>query len=97
LLLSALSLTQAPLHTVSPAGHAHVPLVHDAPVAQAVPHAPQLATVLSGVSQPLAALPSQFPKPGRHDKTVHAPPAHADAAFGRLHTLPHRPQLFTSV
>jgi hypothetical protein len=28
---------------------------------QTVPHAPQLLTVLSGVSQPFAALPSQLP------------------------------------
>jgi hypothetical protein len=65
----------------------------------AVPHAPQLATVLLRLtSQPLAALLSQFPKPALHAPRPHMPPAHVAAAFaGAAHTLPHDPQFETVV
>jgi RNA polymerase subunit RPABC4/transcription elongation factor Spt4 len=36
--------TQAPLHTVWPAGHAHVPPEHDCPLAHTTPQPPQLFT-----------------------------------------------------
>jgi hypothetical protein len=68
------------------------------------PQLPVLLVVL--VSQPLAGLLSQLPQPGTQVPTSHvpAPPAspaafgtHVAVAFGRLHALPHEPQLFVSL
>jgi hypothetical protein len=44
------------------------------------------------VSQPLAAIPSQLPKPALHAMTAHAPALQVSVAFGRLHARPHAPQ-----
>ena len=39
----------------------------EAGLVHALPQRPQLVRVLSGVSQPLASLPSQLPNPGRKE------------------------------
>jgi hypothetical protein len=79
----------------------HTPIVHDAvaPIAgHALPHIPQWVTeLLSSVSQPLAAIPSQSPKPVSQLATAHIPIAHEAVAWGSMHRLPQRPQLFMSV
>jgi hypothetical protein len=71
----------------------HVPLLQLAPAAHARPHIPQLvALVLRLVSQPLAALPSQSPKPALQ-LSPHAPAAHVAVALApAAHILPHIPQ-----
>jgi hypothetical protein len=62
------------------------------------PHAPQLLTLVDVlVSHPFALLPSQFPKPELHAAIVHTPPTQAALAFANEQTVPHVPQLFTSV
>jgi len=69
-------------------------LAETAPAAEhAAPHAPQwLALVRRSVSQPLAPLPSQLPKPGAHVGT-HAPAAQAVAVVPAAeHAAPHAPQ-----
>jgi hypothetical protein len=57
-------------HRASPMlghGAAHVPPAHTSPAMHALPHVPQLlAAVRRSVSQPLAALLSQSPKPVAH-------------------------------
>src|SRR4051812_6288915 len=48
-------------------GHVQLPSAQMSPMGHALPQAPQLfASPASGLSQPLAALPSQSPKLGRH-------------------------------
>jgi hypothetical protein len=91
-----------PLQFAKPALHiptAHVPAAQTGAafaVAHTVPHAPQLFTLLCVfVSQPFAAFPSQSAKPALHIPIVHVPAVHPGVAFGRLHTAPHAPQLFT--
>jgi len=55
-------LTHALPHMVAPSEHAQLPALQFAPAGQALPHAPQWATLPArAVSQPLAALPSQLP------------------------------------
>jgi hypothetical protein len=57
------------------------------------PHAPQWAAVVArAVSQPLAGLLSQLPKPAVQLATVHAPFAQPSLVLGRLHARPHIPQ-----
>ena len=64
----------------------------------AMPHAPQWATVVAvPVSQPLAALPSQLPKPAAQLATAHAPAEQVGVALGRTQALAQRPQLATEV
>src|SRR5579871_5969261 len=59
---------------------------------------PQLAgSPLVLVSQPLATLLSQLPKPALHIPTVHIPAAQPATAFCALHFIPHMLQLFGSV
>ena len=78
-----------------PIAHAAVPL---AGVAQALPQAPQWASVLARVvSQPLAALLSQLPRPAAHIVTAHVPLLHAFVPPGSVQRVPHALQLFTSV
>jgi hypothetical protein len=69
-----------------------------AALGQLVPHAPQLLTVLVRLtSQPLLALPSQFPKPAVHVK-LHVLEAHtAVALVAPVQTRPHAPQLPVAV
>jgi hypothetical protein len=82
-----------PLEQVTP----HMPPAQVAvPLAygpHAVPQAPQLAVVLSVVSQPLPRTPSQLPKP-LVQVTPHAPPAQVAVplAYGP-HAVPQVPQL----
>jgi hypothetical protein len=54
-LLSVFSFTHLPLHAVCPAGQAQVPFVHCAPLAQALPHVPQLLVLESTSTQALFA------------------------------------------
>ncbi len=87
-----------PLQSPKPGEHAMVqrPLLQSAePLAlpQTTPQAPQLPTLPRLASQPLAALPSQLPKPVLQLATVHAPPAHPAVALGSEHAAPQRPQL----
>ncbi len=78
-----------------------MPPAHDWPAGQAAPHAPQFAALVrSGTSQPLALLPSQFPKFAAHEMPHDAPEqvvavTFAAAPFG--HTKPHAPQLVGDV
>ncbi len=58
-----------------------------------MPQPPQSPSVLSGVSQPFASLPSQLPKPGLHDAIAQVPPEHVAVAFARVQVVPHAPQL----
>ena len=60
-----------------------VPRSQRPPAAQAAPHAPQFKrSSVRSVSQPLAALPSQLPKPARQAPRAQAPPTQAEAALG---------------
>ena len=65
--------------------------------AHAAPQRPQLdGVVLRLVSQPLAALPSQSPKPAVQ-VTPHAPAAQVAVPLVASHALPQRPQFATVV
>ena len=76
---------------------AQAPMVH-APAAQPAvpfgmehsrPQTPQFAaSVEVVVSQPLAGLLSQLPKPSRQLESTHALPVHPATAFGKRHWLP---------
>jgi hypothetical protein len=79
------------LHVMAqaPATHVALPLL----LLQALPHAPQLETLVSSaVSQPFDAAPSQFPNPVEQVHNVHEPLAHDSLAFARSQTLPQVPQ-----
>jgi hypothetical protein len=88
-----------PSQSAKPALHAamvHAPAAHAA-VALASehvrPHIPQCTALMPRLtSQPLAALPSQLPKPALHDATVHMLAAHAAVALASEHARPHIPQ-----
>ena len=69
----------------------HSPAPEDG--AHATPQAPQLALVLRGVSQPLAALPSQSDQPGLQLRSSQVPVEQLEAALARLQEVPHAPQL----
>jgi hypothetical protein len=78
------------LHEAMP----QVPPVHDgvplAGVRHALPQAPQWASVvLRLVSQPLAAMPSQLPRPAAHIETMQAPPTHTLVPPGSAQRIPH--------
>ncbi len=76
--------------------HAHMLPLHVAFIAQDRPHSPQcsLVTVVS-VSQPLAAFPSQLPKPALHIPIVQTPAGQLAAAPGNAQPVPHPPQFVT--
>jgi hypothetical protein len=67
--------------------------------AQAAPHAPQLLRLSSGVSQPLAAKPSQSPNPelqvSLHLPDWQEPPVTLVPCVGQ--TVPQLPQLVASL
>jgi hypothetical protein len=64
---------------------------------QASPHPPQFAAlVVVLVSQPFAALPSQFPKPELHVGTQ-ALEVQVVVPFGLVQGLEHAPQLLMSL
>lgn len=68
-----------------------VPLVHAWPLPHATLHPPQLAVVLSWVSQPLAVV--QSPKPVLQAPIVHTPVLlHVAAALAKLHAMLQPPQ-----
>jgi hypothetical protein len=72
----------------------HAPLTQlgvPAVVEQILPQVPQLVTLLSDVSQPLAGLPSQSAKPVAHVGT-HAPDVQATVPLAFVQVLPHAPQ-----
>jgi hypothetical protein len=60
------------------------------------PHAPQSVVVASDVSQPVASLPSQLPKPAVHAPMAQVPVAQVALANARPQLDPQPPQL-TSV
>jgi hypothetical protein len=63
-----------------------------------VPQAPQWETLVAvAVSQPLAALPSQSPKPAAHMATVHWPIVQAAVALARSQRVEHAPQRLLSL
>jgi hypothetical protein len=73
----------------------HVPLeqLSVAPAkSQTLPQLLQLVVVVSGVSQPLLAVPSQFPKPGSHEPSVQVPVPQLSAALVRAHATLQPPQ-----
>jgi hypothetical protein len=77
----------------------HVPVEHVSDAfarLQPVPHAPQFDSVVSGVSHPFGAEPSQLPHPEVHAPRVQVPVEQLSAAFGRSHEVPQDPQ-FVSV
>jgi hypothetical protein len=81
---------------------AHAPAAHDAVAlgsAHARPQAPQwVVAVVTSVSQPLAAAPSQSPKPAAQRPTVHSPAAHPlVAALASAQARPHAPQWAGSI
>jgi hypothetical protein len=94
----------SPSQLVNPALQApitHEPVEHTAlafAYAHAWAHAPQLAmSARTSVSQPLATLPSQLPKPALHER-AHAPAAHPGIPFAPDgHTAPQLPQFAGSV
>ena len=87
---STVTTGQAPVHL-------HVPPWQLNPAPHFAPQAPQLfPSVFRFTSQPLAALPSQSPKPLVHEATAQLPALHDAVALARLHA-PHLPQLFGSV
>ena len=59
-------------------------------------HVPQLVVVVSGVSQPFLALPSQLPKPALHVGTQ-APAVHTLVPFWGVHGSPQPPQCAAEV
>jgi hypothetical protein len=63
----------------------------------AVPHVRQLVSVLSGVSQPLAATTSQSPKFVLQDVSAQVPVWHVPTPLAYEHTLPHIPQFDVEV
>ena len=65
---------------------------------QLLPQTPQLATLVPVLtSQPLAALPSQLPKPELQAERVHALDAQPATPLARVQTVPHALQLFASL
>ena len=62
------------------------------------PQVPQLFTlVLTFVSQPLAALPSQSANPALQRTITHWPAVHEGVALGKEHAFPQLPQLLISL
>lgn len=101
--LSAVSqpLASSPSQFAKPALHVssvQLPLPHDEAAFDSehiVPQLPQLAAVLSAVSQPFAASPSQLAKPLLQLETAQAPAVHASTEFARLQMVPQVPQFAT--
>ncbi len=60
---------------------------------QDLPQEPQLEMEETGVSQPLAELPSQLPKPALQAPKAQEPLEHRAEALGKLQDLPQEPQL----
>lgn len=78
----------------------HAPEAHVSPepaMSQTVPQVAQSASVLSGVSQPLAAVASQLPQSELQAPSAQVPVAHVAAALAREHAVPHVAQLVSDV
>ena len=76
----------------------HEPEEHTWPPPHPIPQPPQLPlSVCVSTSHPLAAVPSQLAKPGLHAPMTHVPVEQVAPALGKLHWIPHPPQLFTSL
>jgi hypothetical protein len=92
-----LQLRKAPVHAAT----LHTPLLHVELAFAAVhtfPQVPQLFTsVLLLISQPFAAMPSQFAKPALQVATAHVPAVHEGVPFAVLQVSPQVPQLPTDV
>jgi hypothetical protein len=87
-----------PAHCVSPLGQPHVPLVHGAPVGQAVPQAPQFLSLVERSVQveiimPLGPIAVHRVRLDAQPAT-HAPAVHVVPGMQRL---PHDPQLSLSL
>jgi hypothetical protein len=85
-------------HSLVPGVHGpeQVPWLHAEPVAQALPHAPQLLEdVLVSVSHPLETFLSQSAQPGLH-WMMHADVEQAPIPLALLHTSPQLPQFLGS-
>lgn len=79
----------AQVGTQTPAVQVVVPLAFE----QTLPQEPQFATLVFRLaSQPLAATPSQLPKPALHVRMPQAPDEQVAVAFRREHTMPQLPQ-----
>lgn len=80
---------------------AHVPLLQVADALANVHLVPQVLQLLTSVlrltSQPLAAEPSQLPKPAVQAPNVHVLLTQLAAALANVHLVPQPPQLFTSL
>jgi hypothetical protein len=72
---------------------AHAPLLQTWPLVHAVPHAPQLVSELSCVSQPLLGMLSQLSKPVLHAPIAHAPLVQAAVALAKEQATLQAPQL----
>ena len=84
-------LPQPLLHVMeqAPSAHDGVPFAE----LHTLPHVPQFETlVCTFVSQPLEAVPSQFPNPVVQDSIWHEPVEHVALAFASAHATPHPPQ-----
>jgi hypothetical protein len=87
---------QSPEQLVRPARQVavHPPDEHTCPAGHTVPHAPQLAlSVWVFTSQPSLGAPLQSTKPVSHAPIAQWPAVHKSAAWAKLQTLPHAPQL----
>jgi len=60
---------------------------------QATAQPPQFVSDVSAVSQPFAAMASQFPKPELHVPSTQLPVAQLELALARVQAMPHEPQL----
>jgi len=77
--------------------NAHAPAAQDTAAwalgAHAIPQPPQCSTVARvSTSQPLAAMPSQSPRPGSQLPIPHAPAAQAPVALAGAQAVPQAPQ-----
>ncbi|MBI5518036.1 MAG: hypothetical protein HY909_29970 [Deltaproteobacteria bacterium] len=89
-----------PAQLTCPGGHVDTQLPPEQtwPERQVRPHIPQLPGSLPVlVSQPLAATPSQSPKPALQAPTAQRPAAQDAVAFAREHTRPQAPQCIADV
>jgi len=102
--VSEVSHPVASTRSQSPQPAAHDEIVHR-PVAQVgvafvrehgKPHAPQLVSVVSGVSHPFGIVPSQFPNPVRHVPMPQRPISQSGTAFAGAHAIAQPPQFMTS-
>jgi hypothetical protein len=85
---SQLKKPAAQLGEQTPLTHEVVPLA----LVHCVPHAPQLAVVLTASSQPFVLFMSQLPKPAVQVPSVQVPVEQDSLAFARSHGVLHAPQ-----